>query len=97
MDRNPLMPGRSYLLKLATSTVLASVAPGLRAVDLDMRTTIAADQLALNDIGHCVLLLDRHIAVDPYAQCKETGSFILIDRESCDTVGMGLVESPPSF
>ena len=93
MDRNPLVCGRTYLLKLATCTVKAAVAPKLRAVDLDTRATVAADQLALNDIGHCVLLLDRHIAVDPYARCKDTGSFILIDRETCETVGMGLVEA----
>jgi bifunctional enzyme CysN/CysC len=93
MDRNPLVCGRTYLLKLATCTVKAAVAPKLRAVDLDSRATVAADQLALNDIGHCVLLLDRHIAVDAYARCKDTGSFILIDRETCETVGMGLVEA----
>jgi bifunctional enzyme CysN/CysC len=93
MDRNPLVCGRTYLLKLATCTVKAAVAPKLRAVDLDTRATVAADQLDLNDIGHCVLLLDRHIAVDAYARCKDTGSFILIDRETCETVGMGLVEA----
>ena len=93
MDRNPLVSGRTYLLKLATCTVKAAVAPKLRAVDLDTRATVAVDQLALNDIGHCVLLLDRPIAVDPYARCKDTGSFILIDRETCETVGMGLVEA----
>ncbi len=37
--------------------------------------------------------LDRAVAVDAYAESRETGSFILIDRESFDTVGMGFVET----
>jgi uncharacterized membrane protein len=49
--------------------------------------------LAVNDIGRVVITTDRPIAADRYADCRETGSFILIDRESCDTVGMGIVES----
>jgi len=35
----------------------------------------------------------RPLAVDRYADCRETGSFILIDPETCDTVGMGIVET----
>jgi uncharacterized membrane protein len=38
------------------------------------------------------LQLDRPLAVDRYAQCRDTGSFILIDSETYDTVGMGCVE-----
>src|SRR3984893_9784110 len=40
-----------------------------------------------------VITLDRPLAVDRYADCVETGSFILIDPESCDTIGMGIVET----
>jgi uncharacterized membrane protein len=36
--------------------------------------------------------IDRLLAVDRYTDCRETGSFILIDPESFDTVGMGIVE-----
>jgi hypothetical protein len=38
-------------------------------------------------------VLDRPVAADRYADCRETGSFILIDPEPCDTIGMGMVES----
>ncbi len=36
--------------------------------------------------------LDRPLTLDRYASNKETGSFILIDPESNDTVGMGIVD-----
>jgi sulfate adenylyltransferase subunit 1 (EFTu-like GTPase family) len=92
MGTEPLAPGRRYLIKLGTCTATATVEPALRVFDLDTRASVAADRLSINDIGNCVLRLDRPIAVDAYAASRETGSFILIDRESYDTVGMGFVE-----
>jgi sulfate adenylyltransferase large subunit len=92
MGREPLVRERRYLLKLATSHATASIAGEVRVLDLDTRATAPAGRLAANEIGQCVLRLDRVIAVDTYADCKETGSFILIDGESYDTVGMGIVE-----
>jgi len=92
MGKDALAPGRSYLIKLATSTAKATVEPALRVIDLETRASADADRLFINDIGHCVLALDRPLAVDRYADNRETGSFILIDPESCDTVGLGLVE-----
>jgi sulfate adenylyltransferase subunit 1 (EFTu-like GTPase family) len=43
-------------------------------------------------VGYCTLTFDRPIALDRYQDCKDTGSFILIDPESYDTVAMGCVE-----
>jgi len=62
-------------------------------IDLDTRRPIATDSIAQNEIGLCTLKLARPTAVERYADCKETGSFILIDPESYDTVGMGCVET----
>ena len=47
-----------------------------------------------NDIADVTLRLDRAVAVDPYAENRETGSLILIDRESTDTAALGLVQAP---
>jgi sulfate adenylyltransferase large subunit len=92
MAAEPLAPGRSYVFKLGTCTAAAIVAPGLEVFDLDTHESIAADRLGANDVGHCELALDRTIAVDSYADGKDTGAFILIDRETNETVGMGCVE-----
>ena len=88
-----LVPGRPYLLKLATATVKAQIEPGLQVTDLETNRYRAAEHLAENDIGVATVTLDRPLAADRYADCRETGSFILIDPESCDTVGMGIVET----
>jgi sulfate adenylyltransferase subunit 1 (EFTu-like GTPase family)/uncharacterized membrane protein len=89
----PLVPGRRYLLKLATATVSARLELVLWVIDLDTQDYRAAPHLAVNDIGRVVITVDRPIAADRYADCRETGSFILIDRECCDTVGMGIIET----
>jgi sulfate adenylyltransferase large subunit len=92
MHREAFKPGQSYLLKLATSTVTAKIEADVRVFDLDARRAIAAEAIAQNEIGLGILKLDRPIAADRYAQCRDTGSFILIDPETYDTVGMGCVE-----
>jgi sulfate adenylyltransferase large subunit len=92
MNSEPLRPGRDYLFKLATTTVKARAEPEVSVFDLDTRRSVGAPAIAQNEIGSGILKLDRPIAVDRYADCKDTGSFILIDPESYDTVGMGCVE-----
>jgi len=52
---------------------------------------LAAKALELNEIGVCNISLDREIAFDPYTENREMGGFILIDRLSNETVGMGLL------
>jgi sulfate adenylyltransferase large subunit len=93
MNSEPLQPGRNYLFKLATTTVAANIEPDVSTIDLDTRRPVGTDSIAQNEIGFCTLKLARPIAVERYADCKDTGSFILIDPESYDTVGMGCVEN----
>jgi sulfate adenylyltransferase large subunit len=92
MNSEALKPGRRYLFKVATTAVTATIEPDVSVVDLDTRCLIGAEAIAQNEVGFGTLKLDRPIAVDRYAECKDTGSFILIDPESYDTVGMGCVE-----
>jgi len=92
LGEEPLTPGRPYLLKLSACTTTATLEHGLRVFDLDTRKSTVADCLPINGIGTGILGLDRAIAVDCYADNKETGGFILIDPESYDTVGLGTVQ-----
>jgi bifunctional enzyme CysN/CysC len=92
MHEEPMLPGRPYLLKLGTQTVTASLAHPKYKVNVNTLEHLAAKQLELNEIGVCNLNLDRAIAFDPYAENRETGGFILIDRITNDTVGAGLIQ-----
>jgi sulfate adenylyltransferase subunit 1 (EFTu-like GTPase family)/uncharacterized membrane protein len=88
-----LVPGRTYLLKLAAATVKATIEPGLQVVDLDTHNCAPAERLVTNDIGTAVIGLDRRISADRYVDTTDTGSFILINPESFETIGMGIVEA----
>jgi sulfate adenylyltransferase large subunit len=92
MGEQPLRSGRRYLAKLGTRTVAATASANLSVTDLDRRRSVATQEIAQNAIGTCTLEFDRPVAADRYAESKDTGSFILIDPESFDTVGMGCIE-----
>jgi bifunctional enzyme CysN/CysC len=91
MHDEPLYPGRPYLMKIGSKTVTATVTDIKYQVNVNTMEHIAAKQLELNGIGVCNISLDRSIAFDPYAEDRDTGGFILIDRLSNNTVGAGLV------
>jgi bifunctional enzyme CysN/CysC len=91
MEDEPLVPGRSYLLRAGTQTVSASVTTIKHKVDVDTGEHLAATTLGLNDIGFCNLATSQPLAFDAYKQNRRTGSFILIDRYNHRTVGAGMI------
>jgi bifunctional enzyme CysN/CysC len=92
LDDAALLPGRRYLMKLATHTVGAQVTEIKHRVDPDTQAHLAATRLTANEIGYCNLSLDAEIAYRPYRQDRRLGGFILIDRETNATVGCGTLE-----
>ena len=88
----PLVPGRSYWLKLGARTVPATVTTLKHRIDVDNGSHVAARTLALNEIGLCNLSTAQPIAFDPYAKSRETGGFILIDRLTNETAGAGMID-----
>jgi bifunctional enzyme CysN/CysC len=91
MDDEPLPPGRTYLLKLGARTVSASVTDIKHRVNVNTLEHTAAKRLELNEIGVCNLSLDQAIPFEAYADNRQMGGFILIDRLSNRTVGAGLL------
>jgi len=92
LNERPFAADRPYLLKVGTKTVGASGATPEQLIDIHTLERKAATNLGMNEVGVVALKLDRPIAFDAYARNRETGSFILIDRETNDTVGMGFIE-----
>ena len=91
MSDEPMLPGRPYWLKTGTKQVSATITEPKYKVNVNTLEHLAAKKLELNEIGICNVSLDQSIAFDPYAQCRETGSFILIDRLTNATVGAGMI------
>ncbi len=93
-----LAPGRCCLMKLATASAAATVEGPFNVVDLESNRSAAAERLTANDIGTVGIKLDRLIAADCYRDGRDTGSFILVDPETFETIALGIIEAvkPPS-
>jgi len=91
MAEAPMLPGRPYLVKLGATTLGAAFGQPKYVVDVNSLDHLAAKQLDLNDIGVCNLTLDRAVPFDAYADNRDMGSFIVIDRFTNQTVGAGMV------
>lgn len=91
MDSAHLLMGRPYIIKMGTQQVQATVTSIKHKVDVNSFAESAAKTLELNEIGFCNLSFAEPLAMDVYEENKETGSFILIDRFTNQTVAAGLV------
>jgi bifunctional enzyme CysN/CysC len=91
MATDPMLPGRSYGLKLGATMVTGTVAEPKYKINVNTLEHLAARQLELNEIGVCNISLDRSIAFDPYEQDHDLGGFILIDKMTNATVGAGMI------
>jgi bifunctional enzyme CysN/CysC len=92
MSEEPLRAGQHLALKHTTRTVRA-VVQSIEAL-LDVTTLTegkAPDQLQLNDIARVILRTSAPVVADSYGDNRTTGAFILIDEDSNDTVGSGMV------
>ncbi|QQP95996.1 sulfate adenylyltransferase subunit CysN [Lysobacter enzymogenes] len=92
MDANPLLPGRSYWLKIGARTVSASVTEIKHKIDVNTQAQLAARRLELNEVAWCNLGLDQPIAFEAYRDNRELGSFVLIDRQTNATVAAGTLD-----
>ncbi|ADG99118.1 sulfate adenylyltransferase, large subunit [Segniliparus rotundus DSM 44985] len=92
MGEEPLREGARLLVKHTARWVLAQVAQIRHRLDAEeLVQEPHPGELRLNDIGEVVLRLAGDVVVDPYQQNRETGSFILVDELSNETVGAGCV------
>jgi len=92
MAQQPLVPGKRVSVQFAAKSVAAVVKEITRRLDIHtLEQQEMAAQLGLNEIGRVVLRLAGPVAVDEYAKCRGTGCCIIVDEQSNNTVGAGLI------
>ncbi len=94
MHEEPLLPGRSYLLKTGSATLPAQVTDLKYSVDVNTHEHHPVKKLDLNEVGVCNLSVAKPISFDAYRDNRATGNFILIDRFTNATVGAGMIKFP---
>ncbi len=92
MANERMFPGRSYLMKINSCIVAATVTELKHQIDVNTLAKLAAKTLALNEVGVANLSTARAIAFDAYADNRDTGAFILIDRYSNETIAAGMID-----
>jgi bifunctional enzyme CysN/CysC len=91
MDEEAMLPGRQYLARFGTLWTTASVTTIKHRIDVNTLEQAAAKRLDLNGIAFCNLALSQRVAIDPYAENRATGAFVLVDRFTNRTAGAGMV------
>ena len=91
MDETPMSLDKTYDIKRATSVIPAHFEHINYKVDVNTYKRTKVDTLQLNDIASCKMILTRPIAADSYKDNRQTGSFIVVDRVTNNTVGAGMI------
>jgi bifunctional enzyme CysN/CysC len=91
MAEDEMLPGRPYWLKLATQMATVQIQAPKYQVNVNTMEHLAAKTLELNAIGVANLSTDRPLVFEPYAQSRDLGGFIIIDKLTNATVGAGLI------
>jgi hypothetical protein len=91
MNQKPLEPHRSYLIKHTTQVTQARVRAIRYRVDVNTLEHQPARRLELNGIGVVTVEAQRPLLFDPYRKNRFTGSFILIDPITNETMGAGMI------
>ena len=92
MHETPMLPGRTYQLRLGSMAVNAQVTEIKHSVNVNTLERMAAKSLDLNDVAFCNLSVDQAIPFDPYSDNRTMGAFILVDRMHNATVGCGMID-----
>ncbi|WP_372529426.1 sulfate adenylyltransferase subunit CysN [Parvularcula marina] len=92
MADEALLPGRQYVIKTANRLVNGVVTDLRNKIDVNTLEERPGKTLSLNEIGVCKFNLSHPVAFDPYQENRQTGSFIIIDRQTNSTVGAGMID-----
>jgi bifunctional enzyme CysN/CysC len=93
-DAQPMIPGRSYILRTEVDSVSATVTTLKHQVNINTFAHEAAKHLNMNEVGECNISTQSPVAFDTYGDNRVTGNFILIDRFTNATVGAGMIDHP---
>ena len=92
MTKDAGYAGRTYRMQIGSATVNATLSEIRHTVNIGTFDEAPGRTLELNDIGVVKLALDREVAFEPFEQCAPMGSFILIDRQSHQTIAAGMID-----
>ncbi len=91
MTEQPMAPGNKYLFKQTSNMAGGTISMLRYRVNINTLDREDSKELKMNEVGRCMVSLDRAISFDPYKKNRTTGAFIIIDRLTFNTVGAGMI------
>ncbi|HUV99069.1 MAG TPA: GTP-binding protein [Gallionella sp.] len=91
LSETPLDGNRKYLVKHTTRTAKCLFSAIDYRVDVNTLERHATDTLHMNDIAHVAIRVQQPLVFDSYATDRATGSFIVIDEATNNTVAAGMI------
>jgi bifunctional enzyme CysN/CysC len=96
-ERAKLTPGAKYGIKQTSKWARALVKDLHYRLDVNtLHRDEDATELALNEIGRITLRTTQPLFFDEYRRNRATGSFVLVDEATNDTVAAGMIMGPAS-
>lgn len=92
MHEEPALSGRSYLMKIGSQLVPATITSIKHKTDVNTLEKEPGIKLGLNEVGTVTIAADKPLAFDSYGTNRLTGGFILIERISNATLGAGVID-----
>ncbi len=97
-EKTSLKAGVMVRIKHTTHTVRALILGVEFKVDVnDLSARLVSEELAINEIGQVSMKTTEPLIFDEYVDNRTTGSFILIDATTNETVGAGMIGRPTCF
>ena len=91
MDETPLFRGRAYEFMLGTKSVIGTITDITNRLDAETLREVGVRELHLNEIGRVAISLSHPVVCETYADSRDLGGFILVDRLTQGTVGAGMI------
>jgi adenylyl-sulfate kinase len=91
MDEEEMDLSTQFFLKQTTNTTRARIDAIRYKVDVNTLEKSEVNKLSLNEIGRTVITTAKPLFFDPYSKNKNTGSFVLINPVTNNTVAVGMI------
>ncbi|MDC1105181.1 GTP-binding protein [Prolixibacteraceae bacterium] len=91
MSETPMRVRGKYIIKHTSSEVLGIIQEVVNKVDINTLELADENSVGLNDIARIKLKTSKPLFYDSYKQNRITGSFVIIEETTNNTVGAGMI------
>lgn len=94
LNNKPLRPNTKYTIRHTTNEQKAMIKEVIYKIDINsLQRNTEGENFEMNDIGRVTIKTSKPLLIDAYSENRVTGSIILIDENTFETVAAGMIIS----